>query len=100
MDPETDEGPAGGPLTLGNLAFVVREDIVLPAGMDIDLLTEKLDTHGGTFDVPPWETGTPVLALPFHPLPLGEVPPQHMLCILPHTLLPEGKVCGMLFSFF
>src|SRR3989344_303688 len=98
MDPEPDKGLSRGSFALGDLAFVVREVVVPPAGMDIDPLTEKLDTHGGTFDVPAGETGTPVLALPFHPLPLGEVPPQHMLCILPHTLLPEGKVCGMLFS--
>ena len=46
------EGPAGGRLALGDLVFMVREDQVLAAAVDVDLLAQILFGHDRALDVP------------------------------------------------
>ena len=42
----------GGAAALRNFAFVVREDVVFAAGMDIDLVAEQHACHRAALDVP------------------------------------------------
>lgn len=43
---------AGAAFALGNLVFMVREDQILSAAMDVDGLTQELADHRGAFDMP------------------------------------------------
>src|SRR5690606_34103582 len=56
VHPVTGEGSAVGGLALRDLVFVVREDEVLAAAMDVEGLAQVAGAHGGALDVP---TGTP-----------------------------------------
>src|SRR3989344_8316857 len=97
MHPNPYKGLPVGTFALSDLAFVVGEDVVLATRMNIDLLTKELGAHRRTLDVPAGKTGIWILTLPFHSLSIREAPPQHMPGILPHALLPERKVCRVLF---
>ena len=57
MHPEAGEGLAGEAFGLGDFVFVVGEDEVDAAGVDIEGGAEILDGHDGTFDVPTGATG-------------------------------------------
>jgi len=57
MHPEAREGLAGERFGLGDFVFVMREDQVDAAGVDIERGAEVLDGHHGAFDVP---AGPPV----------------------------------------
>src|SRR5438094_758225 len=53
MCPVTGEWRNAGPrLALRDFIFVVREDQITAAGVDIDLLAERLANHGRALDVP------------------------------------------------
>ena len=46
-------------LALGDFVFVVREDQVQPAAVDVERLAQQLAAHGGAFDVPAGPAGSP-----------------------------------------
>ena len=50
---------AGQRLALGDLVFVVREDQVGAAAVDVDLVAERLADHGRALDVPAGAAATP-----------------------------------------
>ena len=52
VDPVAGEFHPGIRLGLGDLVFVVREDQVIAAAVDIDLLAEFGQVHGRALDVP------------------------------------------------
>ena len=52
VQPVVHEGLAGGGLGLRDLVFVVREDVVLAARVDVEVRAQVLHRHGGTLDVP------------------------------------------------
>ena len=52
MDPISYVLSAESGFALGNLVFMVGKDIVHTAGVDVELLTQILFCHRGTFDVP------------------------------------------------
>ena len=56
---------AGGAFGLRDLGFVVREDVVLGAGVDVELVAEVLAGHGGALDVPAGKAAAP-RAVPLH----------------------------------
>ena len=67
-------------LGLGDLVFVVREDEVHAAAVDVERLAEVLHAHGRAFDVPPGAAHAP------------RTLPRRLAALL---RLPEGKVHGM-----
>ncbi len=52
MHPEFAELFSGGGFALGDLAFMMGEDVVLAASVDIDGVAEKARRHGAAFDMP------------------------------------------------
>src|SRR4029434_3826793 len=64
---------------LGDLALVVREDVVLASRVDVEDLPQVLPAHGGALDVPPREAAAE-----------GRVPLHEVL----RVPLPEGEVEG------
>src|SRR3989344_505083 len=56
VHPVTHKWHAERAFALGNFAFVVGENVVLPSCMDIDPLAQEFDAHGRTLDVPPGES--------------------------------------------
>ena len=66
MHPVAREGPARVAFRLGDLALVVREDVVLSAGVDVELGAQVLDRHRAALDVPARETVRPEAARPLH----------------------------------
>src|SRR3989442_4704603 len=52
VHPVTDELPAGGGFALGDLILVVREDVVRPAGVDVEGLAQVLHAHGRALELP------------------------------------------------
>src|ERR1043165_9267801 len=52
VQPVPDEFLCCYSLALGDLGFVMREDVVDATAMDIDLLTEQCSRHRAAFDVP------------------------------------------------
>ena len=66
VHPVLDErAPAGCALGLRDLAIVVRKDVILPAGVDVELLAEVAHGHGRALDVPAWKAAAP-RAVPLH----------------------------------
>ena len=59
MHPRVDDGLAGESLALRYLAFVMREDVVNAAGVNVERFAKILDGHGGTFYVPAREAFAP-----------------------------------------
>ncbi len=59
VQPVAREGLAGDALGLGDLAFVMREDEVLAAAVDVERLTEIADGHGRALDMPARPPGSP-----------------------------------------
>ena len=84
VDPVPHELPARRALGLRDLALVVREDVVLPAGVNVDLLSEELRAHRAALDMPPGEPRTP-----------RRLPPEDVPGVPPDALLPERKVRRM-----
>src|SRR3989344_8315551 len=74
--------------TLGNLTFVMREDVVFAARVNVDLRSEELGTHGTALNVPTRESIAP-----------GRKPAQYMMRIFADAFLPKGKVRRMAFVF-
>ena len=79
VQPGVDELMAGGRLALGDFVVVVREDIVHPAGVQVEGLAQILHAHGRALDVP----ARPAAA------PRG-VPPHVAILLIPG--LPQGEV--------
>ena len=52
MKPKLHKLFAGGGLALGNLVFVMREDIISPAGVKIKTFSQIFHTHCRTLDMP------------------------------------------------
>src|SRR4029078_7346022 len=65
---------------LSDFVFVMREDQVEAAAMDIERFAEQLLPHGGAFDMRPWP------AVPPGAFPGG---------LASLRTLPQRKVCGM-----
>ena len=81
VHPDASELDARCPFGLGNLVFVVREDQVDTAGVNIDWrITEKPKRHRRALDVPAWAAGT-------HP----EIPRR----LFGRRGLPENEVTGI-----
>lgn len=59
MDPGVDKGLAARPLTLGNFVFMMGEDKVLAAAMDIKGVAQIFFGHGRAFDMPAGATRSP-----------------------------------------
>ena len=78
-------------LTLCDFAFVVRENIVLATGMNVDLISKERATHRGTLDVPSREPLR--IRLPFWTI--GRWPSQNMVRIITDAELPECEVRRM-----
>ena len=58
-DPVVGKLAATGTLGLGDLIFVVGEDQILAAAMNINAFPQMLAGHGGAFDVPAWASLAP-----------------------------------------
>src|SRR5213594_2255372 len=58
VHPVTDELPAGGGFAPGDLILVVREDVVRPAGVDVEGLAQVLHAHGRALEVPAGSSDT------------------------------------------
>src|SRR5207237_8839360 len=58
-DPVPHEGRAKSSLALRDIVLVVGEDVVDPAGMQIDVLAEVAGRHGRTLDVPAGKASAP-----------------------------------------
>jgi hypothetical protein len=85
MHPVTGELLAGEGFGLGDLVLVVREDQVVAAAVDVDLLAQDGQVHGRAFDVPAGASLTP-----------GTVPGR-----FPGLgSFPDGEVHRVLFFFF
>ena len=80
-------GLAGGGLGLGDFVFVVREDVVHPAGVEVEAFAEQLHAHGGTFDVPARTSPAP-RRIPDH------------IAVFGYVGFPEGEVGGVVFVVF
>jgi len=81
VEPVPREGLPRGALGLGDLVFVVREDQVLAAAVNVEGLAQEVGAHDGALDVPARPPPAP-----------GAVPPG-----LPFLArLPEGEVEGVL----
>src|SRR2546427_276780 len=59
VQPISDKRLAGGGLALGDFVFVVREDKVFAAAMDVERLAKMLHAHHATLDVPARSARTP-----------------------------------------
>ena len=59
VQPELGEGLAGGRFGLGQLVFVVGEDQVLAAAVEVEGLPQVMHAHGGALDVPARTAGPP-----------------------------------------
>ena len=59
VHPIAGKGLAGQALALGDLVFVVGEDQVIAAAVDVDGLAQVMQTHGRAFDVPAGSAGSP-----------------------------------------
>src|SRR5699024_1442356 len=81
VHPVAGKGAAVGALALGDLVFVVGEDQVLPAAVQVDGLAQVGAAHGAALDVPAGTAGA-VGAVPGGLAGLGG--------------LPDGKVGGVL----
>ncbi len=68
---------AEGPFGLGKLVFVVREDQVRAAAVDVERFAEVAVRHRRTFDVPPRAAGTP-RAVPRRLARLGALPQREV----------------------
>ena len=60
VHPVSGEGLAVGRLALGDLVLVVREDQILAAGVNVDLLAQIFLGHHGALDVPAGTALAPV----------------------------------------
>ncbi len=81
MHPIGGKGLSISRLALGDLILMVREDQVLPACMDIDLIAQILLRHDRTLDMP---SGTPLAP--------GGLPVRLPLLLR----LPEHEIIGVL----
>ena len=84
MNPETSQFFARGGFGLGNFVFMVREDKVLSATVNIKGQRQILFAHGGAFDMPAGASFTP-RAFPERFAFFGA--------------FPQGKVEGIFFFF-
>src|SRR2546427_7804030 len=65
-------------LGLRDLVFVVREDVVDAAGMQVEALAEVFRAHGRTLDVPSREAGSPRRRPRERPARLGLLPEREV----------------------
>ncbi len=84
VQPVLDKGFAGRPFALGDFIFMMGEDQVFTAAVDVESLAEVLYAHRRTFDVP---AGTPRAP--------GGFPGR----LSGFGAFPQGKVHGMAFEF-
>src|ERR1700753_573659 len=56
VHPEAGKMLSGGGFGLGNLALMMRKDVVFPAGVDIDGRAKESGRHRGTLDMPAGRT--------------------------------------------
>ena len=82
--PVVGEGGAVAALALGDLVFVVGEEQVHAAGMEVDGVAEVLFTHGAALDVPAGAALAP-----------GRRP--EVIAIVGFVALPEGEVGAVFF---
>ena len=82
MQPEAGEGFPRGRLRLGQFVFMVGEDQVLAAAVQVEGLPQVMHAHGGALDVPARPPGAPG-AVPGRFPGLGG--------------LPQDKIQGILF---
>ena len=67
MHPEVGQSGSSGSLRLCNLVSVVDWNVIFTTAMNIEEVAKVPGRHGGTFDMPAWETlapGTVPLHLP------------------------------------
>ena len=104
MDPVVDVLVSKGPFALGYLVLVVGENVVHPAGMNVEPLAQIFGCHGGAFYVPTGKSlapGTIPLHVParFGALPQSEVPgvPLQRVGLYPHPFQQiSADVAGQL----
>src|SRR5262249_45491723 len=72
VQPVPDEFLSSDAFALGDLGFVVRENIIDTTRVDIDLIAEQRSSHRAAFDVPAWSARSP-WRIPFH-VPIFFVP--------------------------
>ena len=65
MQPVAHKLFPGHAFRLRNFRFVMREDVIYSAAMDIDLIAQDRCGHRATLDVPPGTTRPP-RRIPFH----------------------------------
>src|SRR4030067_1731976 len=86
VQPVVDELVSGGGFGLGDLVFVMGEDVVYAAAVDIERFAQVLGAHGRAFDVPSRPAGAD-LGLPerlslFFRLPEGKVMASFLLILV------------------
>src|SRR2546430_10140152 len=88
MQPVTDEFFSGHAFALCDFRFVMREDIIDAAAMDIDLITQQRSRHRAALDVPagparsPWR-GPFYVAVFFVPrFPTREIPAAFLVAFV------------------
>ena len=89
MQPVAHEGLAGGTLRLRDLIFVMREDQVLAAGMNVEGFAQLLHAHGRALDVPAGTAFTP-----------GRLPHGAGRAIRILGGFPEREIAGVIFLVF
>ncbi len=85
MHPELYRFFASHTLSLGNLIFMMGEDQVDTASVNVELLAQVFGGHGGAFDVPAGKAYTPGAG------------PVHLPACIP--MLPQGEVFWRFFIF-
>src|SRR5579884_859529 len=88
MNPVVDELSSCKPFALCDLIFVVREDIIDAACMQVEMLAKVLHGHCRTFNVPTRGTKPP-RALPCHLTPwLGRFPQGEVFRVMTVHIYP------------
>ena len=97
VQPEAREGFAGERFRLRNLVFVVREDQIDAAGVNIQRLAQVLDGHHGALDVPAGAAGADG-GLPERLAFLGRLPQREIagvgLFVFVHVHARAGQVAA------
>ena len=78
VNPRAHDRLAGVAFALRYLAFVMREDVVHAAGVQVEFAPQILDGHGGTFYVPAGESVSPRAAPLDHPARLRRLPQREI----------------------
>ena len=96
MQPVAYEFFSGDPFRLRDLGFVMRENVIHAAAMNIDLIAEQRRRHGAAFDVPartasaPWAFPADIAIFFIPRLPQCKV--SNVFLVVLVVLHPAGRL--------